>query len=285
MPAKDAALRRRWSMLFVPASNPRAIDKARTLACDGMILDLEDSVAPDAKAAARRAAEAAIASGFGGREVILRCNAMDTPWGSDDLDMATAAAPDGVLIPKVRTANDIEACDRRLSSAPPRTRLWAMIETAEGVMNLEAICRTSTGTRLAGLALGPNDLSAELRLRPAADRAPLQPILSRMVVAARACGLAALSGAFNAFEDAAGFKAECRQDAAFGFDGKTLIHPAQIETANRIFSPSPEDLAWARAVVEAFAAPDAQDKGAIRLQGRMVERLHLDQALRLLDSA
>ena len=239
-------------------------------------------MAPEAKAAARRAAEAAIAGGFGGREVILRCNAMDTPWGSDDLDMATATAPDGVLIPKVRTAADVEACDRRLASAPPRTGLWAMIETAEGVVNLESICRTATGTRLAGLALGPNDLSAELRLRPAADRAPLQPILSRMVVAARAFGLAALGGAFNAFEDAAGFEAECRQDVAFGFDGKTLIHPAQIETANRIFSPSPEELDWARAVVEAFAAPEAQDKGAIRLRGQMVERLHLGQAQWLL---
>ena len=282
MPAEDAAQRPRRSMLYVPASNPRAIEKARGLPCDGVILDLEDSVAPDAKAAARTAAAAAIAAGFGGREVILRCNGADTPWGSDDLDMAAAAGPDGVLIPKARNAGDIEANDGRLADAPPSIRLWAMVETAEGVMNLEHIARAAIGRRLVGLVLGPNDLAAELRLRPAPDRAPLLPIISRMVVAARTFGLAALGGPFNAFEDAAGFEAECRQDAAFGFDGKTLIHPAQIEIANRAFSPSPEELAWARAVVEAFAAPEAAGKGAIRLQGRMVERLHLDDARRVL---
>ena len=280
MPAEDIAERPRRSMLYVPASNPRAIEKARDLPCDGVILDLEDSVAPDAKAAARTAAAAAIAAGFGGREVILRCNGADTPWGSDDLDMAVAAGPDGVLVPKARDAADIEAGARRLAAAPVRTRLWVMVETAEGVLNLGRIANASP--RLAALVLGPNDLAIALRLRPAPDRAPLLPILSRMVVAARAHGLAALGGPFNAFEDRPGFEAECRQDAAFGFDGKTLIHPAQIEAANRLFSPSPEDVAWARAVVEAFAAPEAQDKGAIRLQGRMVERLHLGDARRTL---
>jgi len=285
MPEKDGASRPRRSMLFVPASNSRAIDKARGLPCDGVVLDLEDSVGPDAKVAARAAAAAAIAAGFGGREVILRCNGADTPWGPADLEMAVAAGPDGVLIPKVRTVHDVDAGCRRLESAPSPTRLWAMIETAEGLVNLDRIAQASSGSRLAGLVLGPNDLSAELRLRPTPDRAPLLPVVSRMVIAARAFGLAALGGAFNAFDDGAGFEAECRQDAAFGFDGKTLIHPAQIEAANRIFSPSPEELAWARAVIEAFDAPDAQDKGAIRLQGRMIERLHLAQARRLLDLA
>ena len=280
MPAEDVAERPRRSVLYIPASNPRAIEKARSLPCDSVILDLEDSVAPDAKAAARTGAAAAIAAGFGGREVILRCNGADTPWGPDDLDMAVVAAPDGVLVPKARDAKDIETYAQRLAGSGARTRLWAMIETAEAVMNLDRLA--SASSRLAALVLGPNDLSVALRLRPAPDRAPLLPILSQMVVAARAHGLAALGGPFNAFGDALGFEAECRQDAAFGFDGKTLIHPAQIEAANRLFSPSPEDLAWARAVVEAFAAPETHDKGAIRLQGRMVERLHLDDARRTL---
>ena len=269
----------------MPAANSRAIEKARTLPCDAVVLDLEDAVAPEAKAAAREAAAQAIKAGFGGREVILRCNGLDTEWGEDDLKAAAAAGPDGVLLPKVRSADDITAGERRLAAAPDHTRLWAMIETAQGVLNLEQIARSSYPTRLAGLVLGPNDLSAELRLRPAPGRAALQPILTAMVVAARAHGLVALGGAFNDFQDAAGFEAECRQDADFGFDGKTLIHPAQIEAANRIFSPSEEDLAWARAVVEAFAGPEAAGKGAIRLQGRMIERLHLADAQRVLRSA
>ena len=189
MPEKDGASRPRRSMLFVPASNPRAIDKARGLPCDGVVLDLEDSVAPDAKGAARIAAAAAIAAGFGGREVILRCNGADTPWGLADLQMAVAEGPDGVLIPKVRAAHDVDACCRSLESAPSLTRVWAMIETAEGLMNLDRIAEASTGSRLAGLVLGPNDLSAELRLRPTPDRAPLLPVISRMVIAARAFGL------------------------------------------------------------------------------------------------
>ncbi len=285
MKADAGAARPRRSVLFMPAANSRAIEKARTLPCDAVVLDLEDAVAPEAKAAAREAAAQAIKAGFGGREVILRCNGLDTEWGEDDLKAAAAAGPDGVLLPKVRSADDITAGERRLAAAPDHTRLWAMIETAQGVLNLEQIARSSYPTRLAGLVLGPNDLSAELRLRPAPGRAALQPILTAMVVAARAHGLVALGGAFNDFQDAAGFEAECRQDADFGFDGKTLIHPAQIEAANRIFSPSEEDLAWARAVVEAFAGPEAAGKGAIRLQGRMIERLHLADAQRVLRSA
>ena len=282
MQAEMSASRPRRSVLFVPAANPRTIEKARTLPCDAVVLDLEDAVGPDSKAEARAAAVAAIAAGFGGREVILRCNGLDTEWGEEDLKAAAQAGPDGVLVPKVRTAEDIAACERRLSVAPERTRLWAMIETAQGVVNLEAIARSSYHTRLEGLVLGPNDLSAELRLRANPDRAALLPILTGMIVAGRAHGLAVLGGAFNAFQDEAGFEAECLQDAAFGFDGKTLIHPSQIETANRTFSPSPEEIAWAQALVAAFAAPEAEGRGAIRLQGRMVERLHLRDAERLL---
>jgi citrate lyase subunit beta/citryl-CoA lyase len=269
-------------VLFVPASNARALEKARTLDADVFVIDLEDAVAEEAKAEARAAAQQAIRTGFGGREVILRCNGLDTPWGEADLAAAAATRPDGVLIPKVRRPDDILAAERLLGGAPPELRIWAMVETAAGVLALPEIASTAVGGRLGGLVLGPNDLGAELRLRPGPDRAALAPILSQMVVAARAFGLAALGGAYNAFEDDAGLERECLQDAAFGFDGKTLIHPRQIAIANRIFSPTPEEIAWARAVVDAFAAPDAAGRGALRLQGRMVERLHLKDAERLL---
>ena len=282
MTTESEAPRPRRTILFLPASNPRAIEKARGLACDGVVLDLEDAVAEEAKDTARQAAAEAIVAGFGGREVILRCNGLDTPWGAADLEAAAAAGPDGVLIPKPRAARDIEACEALLASAPARTRLWAMIETAEAVLNLREIAEASRRTRLTALVLGPNDLSADLRLRPSAGHAPLEPILSALVVAARAYGLVALGGAFNAFEDVQGLEADCRRDAAFGFDGKTLIHPGQIDIANRIFSPSPEEVAWARTVVKAFAAPEAVAKGAIRVEGRMVERLHLQDARRVI---
>ena len=275
-------LRPRRSVLFVPASNARAMEKARGLACDGVILDLEDSVAPEMKAAARDAAVAAVAAGFGDREVAIRCNGLDTPWGLDDLAAAARAGPDAVLAPKVRSAAEVEALVRALSPAPPETRLWAMIETAHAVLNLREIAEAGAPGRLEALVLGPNDLAVDLRLPPVAGRPAMGPILSQLAVAARAFGLAALDGAYNAFEDDAGFEAECRQALAFGFDGKTLIHPRQIEACNRIFSPSAEDVAWAQAVVAAFAAPEAEGRGAIRLEGRMIERLHLDQAQRTL---
>ncbi len=272
--------RARRSVLFVPASNPRAVEKARTLACDAVILDLEDSVAPEMKAAARDAALAAAAAGFGDREVVIRCNGLDTPWGGDDLAAAALAGPHAVLAPKARSAADVAALERALSAAPERTRLWLMIESAEAVLNLREIAAASG--RLVALVLGPNDLSLEMRLPSVPGRPALVPILSQLAVAARAHGLAALDGVYSAFEDDAGFAAECRQAADFGFDGKTLIHPRQIEPCNRAFSPSADEVAWAEAVIAAFAAPAAQGKGAIRLQGRMVERLHLVQAERTL---
>ena len=274
--------RPRRSALFVPASNPRALAKARELQCDAVLLDLEDSAAPEAKQAAREAARTAIGEGFGPREVVVRCNGLDTAWGAQDLAMVAAAGPDAVLAPKGRSAEDVAALDAALAATPARTRIWAMIETPQAVLELAAIAAAARGTRLEALVLGPNDLSAELRLRKSSGRAPLHPILSQIVIAARAHGLLALGGAFNAFEDQAGFEAECHEEAAFGFDGKTLIHPRQIEAANRIFSPSPEEIAWAEAVVAAFAAPEAQGKGAIRLGSEMVERLHLRDAERIL---
>ncbi len=282
MTDQGRAVRPRRSVLFVPAANPRALAKARDLACDAVLLDLEDSVAPEAKHAARAAAMEAVGQGFGGREVVVRCNGLDTPWGAADLDAIVHAGPDAVLAPKIRSAADILAFDRALAAAPARTRLWIMVETPQAVLNLKELVEAAGRTRLDALALGPNDLSAELRLPRSRDRKPLHPILSQLVVAARAHGLVALGGAFNAFEDAAGFEAECREEASFGFDGKTLIHPRQIEAANRVFSPSPEAWAWAEAVVAAFSAPEAEGKGAIRLDGQMIERLHLREAERLL---
>jgi citrate lyase subunit beta/citryl-CoA lyase len=276
------AVRLRRSVLYAPASNSRALEKARSLACDGVILDLEDSVAEEQKDAARAAALEALASGYEARETVLRCNALETPWGRSDLAAAVVSGPHAVLIPKVRTAGDVLAVERELEAAPAHTRIWAMIETAQGVLNLTEIAATSTRTRLAGFVAGPNDLAVELGHRGGADRAWISPVLSQIVVAAKAFGLTALAGTYNDFEDETGLERECREEAAFGFDGKTLIHPRQIETANQAFSPTPEELDWARAVIEAFAAPEAKGRGAIRLQGRMVERLHLKDAERIL---
>ena len=278
----DRPARPRRSLLYVPASNARALEKAQGLSADGLIVDLEDSVAPEAKTEAREAAMAAARRGFGGCEVVIRCNRLDTPWGEADVAAAADAGPDGVLVPKVRSAAEVEAYLRLLDRAPERTRLWLMVETPEGVLNLRDIVAAGAGGRLEALVLGPNDLADELRLRGAGVRAALRPILSQMVLAARTAGLSALGGVYNAFGDDAGLKAECAEEAGFGFDGKTLIHPRQIDIANRAFSPSPEEIAWAKAVVAAFAVPDAAGKGAIRLDGRMIERMHLTNAERIL---
>ena len=282
MTQDDSQLRPRRSLLYVPASNARALDKARTLPCDGVILDLEDSVAPEAKDAARAAAVAAVRGGFGGREVVVRCNGLETAWGQADLEALAEAAPDAVLAPKVSSAAEVLAYDRALAAS---TRLWIMVETARAVLNLREIVQTAAGTRLEALVLGPNDLSADLRLKGPIARAGLKTTLLHMNIAARAHGLAALGGVYNAIDDAAGFEAECAEEAGLGLDGKTLIHPGQIEIANRAFSPSAEEIAWAKAVVAAFAAPEADGKGAIRLDGRMVERLHLKAAERILRMA
>lgn len=273
------------SLLYVPASNARAIDKARTLACDAVFLDLEDAVAPENKETARTAAvEAVRAGGFKALVLLIRCNGLDTPWGAEDWAAASEAAPDGVLAPKITDAASVEAYDRLLAAAPARTRLWVMIETAAAVLNLRQIAEASARTRLVALVVGTNDLALDLRCRKRADRAPLTTALALTVAAARAHGLIALDGVLNDFEDDVGFEAEALQGVELGFDGKTLIHPRQIEACNRIFGPTAEELAWAHSVVEAFAAPEAAGKGAIRMGGAMVERLHLAQAERMLKS-
>jgi citrate lyase subunit beta/citryl-CoA lyase len=280
--AEQSTIRPRRSVLYVPAANPRALEKARGLGCDALIVDLEDSVAPEAKLAARQAASAAVQAGFGGRETVVRCNGLDTTWGAEDLAAIAAAGPDAVLAPKIRSAADIEAYDAALAKAPRGTRLWAMVETAEGVLNLAAIAAMARTTRLQALVFGPSDLAAELRLKPELAPMALQPVRVQIVLAARAHGLIALGGVFLGLQDSAGLEADCRAEAGLGFDGKTLVHPSQIAPANLVFSPSPEEVAWARKVVDAFAAPEAAGKGVLSLEGRMIEHLHLRDAERVL---
>ncbi|MEN2787196.1 HpcH/HpaI aldolase/citrate lyase family protein [Sphingomonas qilianensis] len=272
--------RQRRSALFMPASNARAIAKARTLECDVVILDLEDAVAPDRKASARDAAVAAIGQGgFGARELVVRVNALDTPWGAADCAALAAARPAAILLPKVATAADLAAA---LAAIGPDIPLWAMIETCAAILNLPALSAAAGAHGLACLIAGTNDLVTELRCRPDAARTPLLPALAQIVTAARAAGITALDAVCNVLEDGPVLAAECAQGAMFGFDGKTLIHPAQIAAANRAFDAGAERIAWARAVVAAFAQPENADKGAIRVDGEMVERLHLAEAERLL---
>ena len=271
------APRLRRSALFLPASNPRAIAKARTLACDAVILDLEDAVAPEGKADARAAALAAVAEGFGARERVVRANALGSEWGEADLRALRGAPVDAVLLPKVSDASVLARARAMLGEGPA---LWAMVETAAALVHLPAIAAAAGGAGLTVLVAGTNDLAAELRCRPGEDRAPLVPALAAIVAAARAYGLVALDGVSNAVDDAARVARECEAGRDLGFDGKTLIHPSQIGPANRAFSPSAEEVADASAVIAAFDALDARGRGAIRVSGRMIELLHLEDARR-----
>jgi citrate lyase subunit beta/citryl-CoA lyase len=273
--------RPRRSALFLPASNARAIEKARTLPCDVVILDLEDAVAPAQKPAARAEAVAAVRDGgFGARELVVRVNAAVTAWGAEDLAALSDCAVDAVLLPKLDAAATLAAARAALGPGPA---LWAMIETCGGVLGLPGIVAAAGDTGLAALVVGTNDLARELRCRPAADRAPLLPALAQVVLAARSAGLVALDGVINTLDDAAAIAAECRQGRDWGFDGKTLIHPAQIAAAHAAFGPSQADIAAAQVLAAAFDG--REDEGAIRLDGRMVERLHLEEARRTLAMA
>ncbi|WP_395394700.1 CoA ester lyase [Novosphingobium sp. BL-8A] len=274
--------RPRRSALYLPASNDRAIAKARTLPCDVVILDLEDAVAPEAKDAAREAAVKAVAEGgFGHREVVIRPNGIDTEWGAADLAAIAGSQADAVLVPKVNDPADIARYDAALSGAAPEMQLWAMIETCASVGNLPAIAAMAQTTRLSLWIMGTNDLAKEMRAQLTPCRTPFLPFLSMAVAAARANGVSILDGVCNEFRDLDAFEAEARQGLMFGFDGKSLIHPAQVEPCNAVFSPGETDLAWARTVIEAFTLPENQGKGAIRVDGKMTELLHLDQAQRL----
>jgi citrate lyase subunit beta/citryl-CoA lyase len=272
--------RPRRSALYLPGSNARAIEKARTLPCDVVVLDLEDSVAPEAKPAARvLACEEVKLGGFGGRELVIRVNGLDTAWGAADLAAAAQAGPDAVLVPKVNGPQDLAAYRRALGPATP---LWAMIETCQAVFALDALGRAAAGEGVVGWVIGTNDLVKEMRCRPGPDRAPLAPALALSVMAARAHGLAILDGVWNDIPDLEGLARECSQGADLGFDGKSLIHPTHLETANRAFAPEAAALAWARTVAEAFDSPENTGKGVLKVEGRMVERLHLAEARRLI---
>ena len=276
-------LRPRRSVLFLPASNPKAVARARELAADVIILDLEDAVAPEAKDDARAAAIAAVHDGgWGRRELIIRVNSIDSPWGAADLAAVAAAGPDAVLVPKVSTPDDLLTYNEALAGAPPATRLWAMIETCSVLPELNRLAALKAGTRLAAFVLGTNDLAKDMRAQIKPGRAPFLPILSAAVCAARAHGLVVIDGVCNEFRDASVLTAEAQQGLEFGFDGKALIHPDQVEPCNAVFSPSAAELAQARAIVAAFGDPAQAGKGAIRLEGMMIELLHLDQARRVL---
>ena len=274
-------LRPRRSALYLPASNARAIDKARTLDCDVVILDLEDAVAPEMKASARDAAVAAVREGgFGSRELVVRINGLDTPWGADDLAALAEVSPDAILAPKVNGPDDVAPYVARMGDA--QTSLWVMIETAISLFRLEPIAATASAGRLSGFVLGTNDLAKEIGCELDVLRQPLIGALGLTVAAARAHGLVVLDGVYNDIDDDEGFVAQTKQALAFGFDGKTLIHPRQIAPCNAVFTPDADAVAWAERIVAAFDAPENADKGAIRVDGKMVERLHLHRAHRVL---
>ena len=278
-------IRPRRSVLYMPGSNARAIDKARTLPADGIIIDLEDAVAPDAKAQARtQVADAVRTGGFGHREVLIRVNALDTPWFKDDLDAAIAARPDAILVPKISTPDQIEMIGQRLldTHADGHIRLWAMIETPAAIFNIRALAATAgdSESRLAGFVIGTNDLAKESRARLVPGRAPMMSWLASCVLAAHSSGIDVLDGVYNDLSDADGFAAECAQGRDMGFDGKTLIHPSQIAPCNAVFSPSAEETAQARRMIAAFELPENNGKGVVQLDGRMVERMHADIAQR-----
>jgi citrate lyase subunit beta / citryl-CoA lyase len=279
-------IRPRRSVLYMPGANARALEKARSLPADGIIIDLEDAVAPEAKEAARAQVAAAVRQGgYGAREVVIRVNAPETPWFEDDLAAAAKAGPDAVLIPKVSDPDTLNTVGHRLRrlNAPAKVRVWAMIETPLAILRCEEIARAArdVDTRLACFVMGMNDLAKETRARQVAGRAPMLPWLATAVAAARAHDLDILDGVFNGLQDEAGLRAECEQGRDLGFDGKTLIHPNQIGPANEIFAPAPEEVEQSRAIIAAFERPENRGKGVISLDGRMVERMHADIAARV----
>ena len=278
-------IRPRRSLLYMPGSNARALEKAKTLSADGVILDLEDSVAPDAKEAARaQVVDTVKAGGFGTREVFIRVNGVDTPWHADDLAAAAHAAPDAILVPKISNPEMLEMIGRRLldMGTDHKTRIWAMIETPLAIFNILSIAAEAkdSESRLSGFVMGTNDLAKDTRACLVPGRAPMLGWLSTCVAAARIYSIDILDGVYNDIGNADGFVAECKQGVELGFDGKTLIHPNQIATCNTAFSPSPEEVALARKLIAAFDLPENKSKGVVSIDGRMVERLHADMARR-----
>ena len=279
--SEGTAYRPRRSVLYMPGNNERALEKAKTLPVDGLILDLEDAVGPDHKVAARENVCAAAASGaYGSREVTIRVNGSGTNWHDDDLAAACAAGPDGIVVPKVDSADEVRSLVEAMGrhGAPEHTRLWAMVETPEAILAVGEIA--SAADRLAVLVMGTNDLVKELGARHVPGREPLLTALSLSLLAARRSGVAILDGVYNDVTDAGGFEAECRQGRDLGFDGKTLIHPSQVDPCNRVFAPSEEEVSDARELLAAWDA--GSGAGVVTHRGRMVENLHVETARRLI---
>ncbi|MEZ5999954.1 CoA ester lyase [Hyphomonas sp.] len=275
--------RPRRSCLYMPGANERALEKARGLAADTLLLDLEDAVAPDAKLTAREAILSAVKQGgYGYREIVIRMNGLSTEWGADDLKMAVSSGAKAVLAPKVESAADIHALDKALTEAgaPANFGLWVMIEMPKAILHIEEIAATAAETRLTTFVMGTNDLAKEYRARMTRDRIAFQTALQLTIAAARAYGVTAIDGVFNDIKDEDGLIFECEQGRDLGFDGKTLIHPSQLDTANRVFAPSHNDVEQAKAVIEAFADPANAGKGVLKVNGKMTELLHLDEARR-----
>jgi len=278
-------IRPRRSALYMPGSNARALEKAREIAADVLILDLEDAVAPDAKATAREQVCAAVkAGGYGRRELVIRVNGTGTPWFAEDLAAAAEAKPQAILIPKVSGPETLHQVGNQLNGlwADPSIAVWAMIETPLAILDVERIARAARDpvTRLACFVMGTNDLAKETRARFVPGRAPMLPWLTSALLAARAHGIDILDGVYNDIKDEDGFLAECEQGRDLGFDGRTLIHPSQVAVANAVFAPAEAELTKARAVIAAFDLPENAGKGAIQLDGRMVELLHAEMARR-----
>jgi citrate lyase subunit beta/citryl-CoA lyase len=277
-----ATVRPRRSVLYMPGSNARALEKARSVPADGLILDLEDATAPDAKVQARQqVCDAVKAGGYGGRELVIRVNGLDSPWGRDDVAAAAAVGPDAVLLPKVESRAQVLELDSLLQKhgAPARTAIWCMIETPRGILHAEEIAFASP--RLACFVMGTNDLVRELLARHTPSRLPVLPSLAICLLAARAAGIAILDGVFNDLKDEAGLAASCEQGLDMGFDGKTLIHPGQVEPCNRVFAPAPAEIEQARRLIAGFEQAQKEGKAVAVVDGKMVEKMHMDNAKRL----
>ncbi|HYD32694.1 MAG TPA: CoA ester lyase [Azospirillaceae bacterium] len=275
-------VRPRRSVLYMPGSNPRAMEKGKTLAADGLILDLEDAVAPDAKVEARVQVVAAVkGGGYGPRELFVRVNGLNTPWGYEDLVAAAASGADAVLLPKVESADTVRQTDAILKNAgaPDSLRIWCMMETPMGMLNAKEIAGASP--KLGGFVMGTSDLAKDLHASHTRDRLPMITALGLCLLAARAYGLAIVDGVYLNLDDAEGFADACRQGMELGFDGKTLIHPKQLDAANAAFAPSETEIAYSRKIIEAYAQAMAEGKGVVVVDGKLVENLHVENARRL----
>ena len=280
-----SSYRPRRSVLYMPAANERALEKAKDIQADALIFDLEDAVAPDSKEIAReQACVAASSSDYGNRELTIRCNGLDTPWGREDVLAAAAASPAAVVIPKVDGPAYLDQISDLLDQggAPSSTQIWAMVETPVGILNVDQIAHHK---RMSVMVLGTNDMAKELRATVTAGRATLVPYLSMCLLSARAADVGILDGVYNDIKDELGFEAQCVQGAEMGFDGKTLIHPNQVAPTNKIFSPSMDELDFHRRVIEEFEAAEKDGRGVLTVDGKMIENLHVDEARRALSIA